>query len=415
MSIPTLTAVDRLGMRRTAPVVLAGLLAACWIPSPAQAEMKDGSKASYTIEEGATHKGDLYLLSGSVDILGTLDGELTVLVRRLDVSGTVTGNVNAAAQHIVLSGTIQDSVHVAAESVRVSGTIDGDLMAGGASVIVEKGAVIAGNVYAAGARVEIGGIVEQDVDATGGEVVINGVIGGDASLEADIIEISPAARIEGDLDYTSRNRLQLEGLETIEGDIEYTHDEYEPPVTTSGLFSWFFWLLTALIIGLASIALLPRRMAAIVGKVGEDGLRSAGVGFITAIVVPVASCILCFLVITIPLVVIACIVFLILVYLARIPVAIWLGDLILRRVGRRSPSPYLALTVGIPVLYLLFAIPFLWGVAYLATIFIGLGAMVLCAWEVHQARSRPGDQSPASPAPGGVAGLPPAPTPSPGA
>jgi cytoskeletal protein CcmA (bactofilin family) len=400
-------------MGRAAPVVLAGLLTACWISSPARAEMRADSKASYVVEEGATREGDLYLLSRSVDIRGTLDGELSVIVQRIDVSGTVTGNVNAAAQHVELSGTIQDSVRVFAESIRVSGTIDGDLVACGASVIVQEGAVIAGNVSAAGARVVIRGIVEQDVDATGGEVTIDGAIGGDATLEADIVEISPASRIGGDLDYTSRNRLDLDDHEIIGGDIQYTHDAHEPPVTTGGLFSWIFWMLTALIIGLASIAILPKRMAAIVGKVGQDGLRSAGVGFITAIVVPVASLILCVLIITIPLVLIAILVFLILLYLARIPVAIWLGDLILRRVGRSGASPYLALTVGIPVLYLLFAIPFLGKIACFATVFIGFGAMVLCAWEAHQARPRAGSTSPASPPPGGTVASPPPPTPSP--
>ena len=110
---------------------------------------------------------------------------------------------------------------------------------------------------------------------------------------------------------------------------------------------------------------------------GQDALRSAGVGFITLVVVPVAAAFACILVITIPLVVIAGLLFAVVVYLAKAPVAIFVGELILRRLGSANRSPYLALTIGIPALYLLFAIPFLGKIAWFATTFIGLGAIVL--------------------------------------
>ena len=64
-------------------------------------------------------------------------------------------------------------------------------------------------------------------------------------------------------------------------------------------------------------------------------------------------------------------------YVAKLPIAVWAGSEMLARAGRPDASPYAAMAVGILALYLLFEIPWLGGLFWLAATWLGLGAMVL--------------------------------------
>lgn len=391
----------------SALLVLPMPAAAAAPPLPIGIEVHASEGGRYLLEAGETHTGDLYLISRSVEIDGTLVGDLYVLAHSLIVRGTVTGDINVAAQDVTLEGTIEDSVRTASQSLHITGTIDGSLSAVGATILIDEGAVITGTVSADGAQVVIRGALKQDLEATGGKVILHGAVGGDAYLEADIVEVGDEARIEGDLEYSARKRLYLEDREIVGGDILFIPERPEPPVSTGGVMTWFFCVLVALVTGLAVVALAPALTRDFVGKVGEDGLKSAGVGFITAIVIPVALLIVCVLIITIPLVAIAFVLFLILVYIAKVPVAIWAGEWILGRMGRRDASPYLAITVGMPIIYLLFAVPILGKVGWWACLFVGLGAMALTAHERRQGRASPGGAAPPLPPAPGVEGVQP--------
>ena len=84
------------------------------------------------------------------------------------------------------------------------------------------------------------------------------------------------------------------------------------------------------------------------------------------------------LVIAIPLSLLTLGLFVVALYLAKIPVALWTGRRILSLVGVHDPSPYLAFALGIVVLYLLFSLPFFLGrLIWLVTSWLGLGAMIL--------------------------------------
>ena len=65
------------------------------------------------------------------------------------------------------------------------------------------------------------------------------------------------------------------------------------------------------------------------------------------------------------------------------------------------PSPFLALAIGVPVLYVVFAIPILGKIALFATLFTGFGAIVIGIWAARQARrARPaGTEPPLAPMP----------------
>ena len=64
-------------------------------------------------------------------------------------------------------------------------------------------------------------------------------------------------------------------------------------------------------------------------------------------------------------------------YLARLPLSLWFGDWLLRRMGRPAPGAFLSLSLGLLVYLGLAALPWLGLLVVAATLILGLGAMFM--------------------------------------
>lgn len=359
------------------------------IPRPPKKveKLMTGTKV-YELKPGETHKGDLYFMSESVSIGGTQDGDLHVFGREVELldGGKVNGDLNAWVQTATLDGSMGDTVRVFCGDLTVKGKIHGDLIAVCGEITVEKDAEVTGDVDLKGANITFKGSTDGSLSAVGGQVVLGGKVAGDAALKGDVVEMQPGAQVAGDLDYTSRDRIELEDGEVVHGEVTYNKEASKPPVSTGGFVKWFFCTMTALLAGLGMVAIFRRSAPAVVSMVRDDALRSAGIGFITIIVVPVAAALSCILIITIPAAILVFLAWALLVYLSQVPVALWLGEWVLGKAGRPAASPFMALLVGVPLLYIVFAIPFIGKLAIFATLFVGYGAIVISLWSARQAR-----------------------------
>ena len=360
---------------------------------------------TYRLPEGETHKGDLYLYSGTIRIGGVQEGDVTAFTESLTVTGEVTGDMYVMAQTITINGKVGDSVRFFGSDVKVNGTIEGDLVVFGGDVTVAPKARVTGDVSAFAGHVRIDGTVDGSLKATGGSVVVGGTIAGDARIKSDEVEIGPNARIGGDLSYTSRNRLDLEGKGIVAGDIDYMEkkEKVERGIrsTVGKCVKWIWFTAAGLVAGLVTLAIFRRPAPAILSALSGDTLRSAGFGFMAVIVVPVAAAISCILIITIPLAALVLLLYGVALYLAKVPVGVWIGQRILKALGRTDPSPYWSLTTGLLALYVVFPIPILGTLTWFACLFLGLGAIILGTRAYLQARRAPG---PTPPAPQPLAG-----------
>ena len=126
---------------------------------------------------------------------------------------------------------------------------------------------------------------------------------------------------------------------------------------------------------------MPARFELVAGPVNGllgDGVKPEGSVDDRFLVVPAACLLAILLVISLPLGVMTLGVFAITLYLAKLPVALWIGERILASVGRPGASPFLALAIGLVLLYLVFAIPFYVGfLLKLAATWLGLGTIIL--------------------------------------
>ena len=356
-------------------------LAAALAAAPASIEAQSFQSAgTVTIGNGEVRQGDHYFAGEAVRIDGRLNGDLVAAAGRIRVAGRVDGDLFAAGNTVDLRGPIGDATRIVAQMVTVDTTIDGDLVAAAAEIVVTGNARIAGGIMAAASRLEIDGTVENGARVAAGEIVIRGTVHGDANVFADRLDLAPGARITGDLDYRTRTPLSPAAAALVEGVVRYEEppvDEAERGVTAWGVVFWFWQTLAALLSGLLLVALFRRGVQRLVASIAEETTLGALLGFAAFLLVPAVAGIAMVTVVGLPIGIAAGLLFGLALYAAKLPIAVWLGDRLLGYAGRPGASPYAALALGILLLYLLFAVPYLGWLFWLAATWLGLGAMVV--------------------------------------
>ena len=365
-------------MIRTASMGLALAIVFGGAPAPAEAQSVEVGDV-LTIASGEVREGDLYAAGEAVQVDGRLNGDLVAGARRILVDGAVDGDVFAAGNTIDLRGPIGDSTRIAGQILTVDTTIDGDLLAGGEELHLTENASVAGGLTAAASLVEIDGTVGRGARVAAGEIIVRGTVNGNANVIADRLDLAPGARITGDLDYRARTPLSPEAAAQVEGDVRY-EEPVEDPEDGGGGFGFLFWfwqLLAALLTGIVVVAALRGVVERLVASIAEETTLGALLGFTAFLLIPVAAVIAIVTLVGLPIGVAAVLLFGLALYAAKLPIAVWIGGRLLGLAGRPGASPYAAMAVGILLLYLLFAIPFVGWLFWLAATWLGLGAMVV--------------------------------------
>ena len=276
---------------------------------------------------------------------------MAAAARRVVVDGQVDGDIFAAATIVDLRGPVGDSTRVAAQDLTVGTTIDGDLVAAVTELHLLDSTHLTGGIAAFARLAEIDGTVDGDVRVAAGEIIVRGTLRGDARLIADRVDLAPGARIEGDLVYASSTPLDAEAAARVAGTVQFdVAAEEEQEDSAGGGASLFFWLWqtgAALVTGLLMIALfrgiVQRLATAIAGEATVGGL----LGFGAFLVVPAGAVVAMVTLIGLPLGIAVLLLFAVALYVAKLPVAVWVGGRLLGLAGRPAASPYAALAVGI--------------------------------------------------------------------
>lgn len=368
-------------MSRTTATALGLALAFAGAPALVEAQsFQAGPRV--TIPSGEVREGDLYAGAGeSVRVDGRLGGDLIAGAgNRIAISGQVDGDLFAAANTVDLRGSIGDSVRAVGQTLNVDATIDGHLLAAATEVFVTRNARIADGLTATASRLEIDGTVEDGVRVGAGVVVIRGTVHGDANIYADRLDLEPGARITGDLDYQTRTPLGPEAAAQVEGAVRYEEppeEEADEGVSAWGAVFWVWQTLAALLTGLVVVALFRGAVQRQAASFAEETTLSALLGFAAFLLVPVAAGIVMITLVGLPVGFAVILLFGLALYTAKLPIAVWIGDRLLGLAGRPGASPYASMALGVLALYVLFAVPWVGWLFWLAATWLGLGAMVV--------------------------------------
>jgi cytoskeletal protein CcmA (bactofilin family) len=345
-----------------------------------------------TVVFSETLTDDLYIAGGTVDVSGTVDGDVAAAGGTVTFNGRVTGSIMAAGGTLRIAGSVGRTIRAAAGNMVVAASAGGDMLVFGGSVNVEQSAQVGRDLVAGAGMLLVSGTVARNAFLGGGEVTIGGTITGDVEVQAEALTVLPSAKIQGRLKYTTDGAADIQSGAQI-GSVERVARPAQPrrfyrPVAFrfAGRVVEALWLLA---IGLVALAVAPRGVPRVVERLDRNFGSSLLTGFILLVVVPVAAFVALFTVVGIPLSIAVMLLYLATLYPAQIFTGKWLGDLVLRRLNQSTPSPYLAMTLGIALLVVVAAVPFLGWLVRLAALAAGFGALWAAVWSAREARRHP--------------------------
>jgi len=352
---------------------------------------------------------DFYAYSDDVRIDGTITGDLLALSSQTTIKGSVGRSANLAGRYVDHNGSVGGALRFFGDRLSVSGRVGGSLLAFGRLVILSQGSVIEKDVNISAATIELEGSVLGNVRCSGGSISISGQIGGDITLDGDEIIISPPAVIRGNLTYKAerKDQLTLEPGVTIIGQTIWQVPKQEDEDGSAMLRTFAYRvasLLAAFIFGIIVMAFFRNYAVEAVGQLTKRSTVTIAAGVVGVLAIVLALVVLVMsllgtllgnillsgdlafvgvmlLVLSILLIPISSFVTVsgaVIFYAGKIVVGLVLGYYLLRMVrpsiDRLSRT---ALLIGLIIIYLAAALPYVGLVMYLLTGLIGAGAIIL--------------------------------------
>ncbi len=352
---------------------------------------------------------DFYGFGQNVTIDGFVGGDLVCGGYEVSTSGKIGGSINVFANTYRHAGETKQSLRVFAETGWINGYVGRSLLVMASEVYIEQSADITDDAHLFGGSVTVDGHIGRNLTVHGGRIYISGVIDGDVHLEGDKITISAPAAIRGNLTYESDKEatINLTGV-SILGETEWVlPDDKDSDDESSGspaIIVPISQMLAAFLFGIIMIYMFRRYALVSFQQIRTEFAKSFAVGILTLLVmtfsililtVPVVgvivglilssgstaffgSIILIVSILLTPITSFHSITGGILMYSGGIMAAILVGSLLLTKFGAgKKPLAKLNLFLGLLIMTVLCAIPYLGFLFFLVAMLSGAGAIVL--------------------------------------
>ena len=319
------------------------------------------------ISSSETINDDLYVFGGNVRIDGTVNGELIVAGGQVMITGKTTGDLFVGGGQVDIEGEVGNNLRVGGGNVTLRGKVGHDLLVGGGNVEIAKDAE-----------------VKNDVIAGSGQLTVAGTTGRVRAF-VNTLTIANTAKINGDLVYTSENDAQIENGAKISGNT--THKL--PPSKPKGMAAFFvaskiISLLATILVALLFLFIFPNKSKEVAKNWREKFGMNLLWGFLFLVAVPVAAVLALVTTIGFPLAIGAVLLYVILLYLAKIAGIIAFGTWVqnLNKKEKEDKPSWIFVVLAAIFYSILKLIPF---VGWLGTFLIflaGLGALIRFDWNL---------------------------------
>lgn len=328
----------------------------------------------------------LYAAGSNVTIDTDVNGDVFCAGQTVTINGRVRGDVICAGQTVKINGKVDGDIRVAGQSVTVGAAVTGSLTAAGQSFVLEKSGTITRDATVMANTAELRGKVGRDVVAAATNLLVAGEVGRNISAEVTNLELASTAKVTGDINYTSNNSLVRANGAVVDGVIRQT----TPPPTVNTNVDWFgfivglylYWFVAFLIVGMVIALLLPKALHVVSDRALSSPWWPLLVGFVAAVVVPFVFAVLAATFFGLPLAFIIGIAWCLILLLSGSFFAYFIGRIVLRE----STNPLPIMLIGIVILMVLYAIPIINVLAFLATVWYGTGMILL---ELFQRTPKP--------------------------
>ena len=327
-----------------------------------------------------TRRGEDVIASGSTPtIMDSVPGDAILAGGDVNFGGATGEDYLGAGGQQAITGRIHGSLRAVAGEIHVAATIDRNATIAAGNVELDSAAIIGRNAYLMGGTIQIKGTVQEGLLAYGGAITLDGAVGRDVEVAGGTLRVGPHARIAGNLRYrVPAGKVHIDPAARITGTVTAL------PVSNRGALWHVLWILGFLLVGAVVVALFPRFMAEAAEILPEHPGLSALVGLGWGIVVAAIT------VVGLPLAFLTAAVYVVMVCIASVPFAIWLGRLLLGARARGGLEGTLVnFLVGGFFLFVAGIIPVVGGWVSLIAGLLGLGTILLEVQALRATRAHP--------------------------
>lgn len=392
-------------LRRGAALALVfasmGLLASFTAPASAQDMRK-----SDTVQVPKDHvvNKDLFAFAHHVRIDGTIDGDLYAFTEQAEISGHVTGDIICFCQSLRVSGQIDGNIRSFDNNITITGTVQRSVTNFGETFTLDPAGKIGYSLTSFGQSLTLDGTVGRDVLGFAGQTSVDGKLGGALTVKGETLNIENEASIAGPVKFEGQKPAEVASGAKLASPVQFTQHEHHPYRRGVGYYVWMvIWAAAFIVFGLVLFSVLPLFAREATHNVEHVG-ASFGLGVLVGFAVPIAAIIACFTVVGLFVGLASLFLWVALLYFSQIIVGAAIGQWILGR-AHETWGLIGRMAIGIIILRICFAVPYVGGWLKLAVIVWGIGAISLAIYRRLQPAMAPG--IPPAPLPPVPAPLPP--------
>jgi cytoskeletal protein CcmA (bactofilin family) len=374
-----------------AVVMPALLFAALALPSQASAADVRRGRA-VLISAGEVVHNDLVVFGPSVRIDGTVEGDLIAFTRSLNVTGHVTGDVIAFAQDALIDGGVDGNVRVVSRNATFEGNIAKNVTAITSSLDLAARGTVGGGMIAIAGQADLDGKIQRDLLGILGRADLEGLIGGDEWIRGGNLAIASTAEIRGKATFEGPQQPTVDAGAKLASPIhtEITQEVRRNRRSTARAFLHsFFGYLTALVIGILLLLVVPGFFRTALRETGAIGLP-IGVGAL-ALLAGAFLLVVGFLLLLIGVGagVAGVMAYAPILYVAQVFVGAWIGNRVLGEppAGSTTSAVVSRLALGLLILRAVGLIPVLGALVWFAVFLWGAGAVLLGFYRMSRAET----------------------------
>jgi len=343
----------------------------------------------YSLSSGEEHNANIYWAGERMIINGDVNGDIYVAAQDIEINGNVKGDVIFLAnKSAIINGIIDGNVRgVVAEKISINGDIKRQLSVVAQNVYINEEAKVGATAIIFGSNVEMRGDISGNLDGGAESLFISGKLT-HANVKVDTLVVSEVAEIRGNVNYEAVIEGDINENASIGGEVNFTESQikdwskYEKPGYFAGKF---LKLLSLFILGLVVLNFFKKPTVMVIKKMKDDPVKAMLWGLLGFFAIPLLAIALAITIVGLPLTAILICSYIVILYISTIYSALVIGRWTAAKLKWKMTWPW-ALLLGLVILIILIALPFIGGLFFFMSMWWGMGGVLQVKKEYLQVK-----------------------------